>query len=115
MFNLLTSLIFNICDVINGGVVSGMQSGNNQPSNTNTNELDLNNGGWYVIAILIGIIIVLVGVMIYKTTKAHKTEILPPDTKQEDKQLLTEYHKLNDQEKQLVNDTIKTLNKPKDE
>ena len=50
-----------------------------------------------------------------KKEETKNIELNNTDLSEEEKQTITEYRKLSDQEKKIINDTIKTFNKPKDE
>ena len=95
---------------------------NNVPSGYG--GLDLNNGGWAIIGVLLVIILILIFVIVYFVFKLDKykgkeetknIELNNTDLSEEEKQTITEYRKLSHQDKKIINDTIKTFNKPKDE
>ncbi len=82
-------------------------TGDNIPGNTNTHEIDLNNGGWIVIAILILIIIALTVILIVMYNKMNvKINLLQKhkDNKltNEELQILTQFAKLNNNSKNKV-------------
>ncbi len=93
-----------------------MQTGDSKPGNINTNELDLNNGGWIVIGILIGIIVILSIILLVRyfitTSKIDKLQSLFKNeiSNKEMKMILT-YRELNDEDKSIINDTLKSLSK----
>lgn len=87
-------------------------------------SLDLNNGGWIIIGILILIIVVLMFAILYLYLKADKYKTkenaendrsINAELSEEERQIITEFRKLTDQEKQIINDTIKTFNNAKKE
>lgn len=94
-----------------------MITGSSTPSNVNTNELDLNNGGWILIAILICIIVIMtiiICVMGYKRQRRIETlqELLLKNIfTEEDKELLSKYHSLNDRDKMIIRETLEALEK----
>ena len=45
---------------------------NGSPSNNNTNEFDLNNGGWILIAVLLSIIVILIIAMVIQHCLAER-------------------------------------------
>lgn len=92
---------------------------NGIPSNTNTNEIDLNNGGWILIAILICIIVALVVIIIIQYCLANKkymklNELYKKDLNDKEKELLFKYRKLNNTEQTIVDNTLKTLTENKE-
>ena len=93
-----------------------MYTGDATPGNVNTNELDLNNGGWILIAILVCIIVVMIIIMFvmrYKMqTKIFKQqEQFQKGINEEEANLLLKYRTLNDRDKTIIRDTLKTLEK----
>lgn len=119
MINLLLNLIFNLCD--NGGVIDNKQSENNTTTNTpinaETTDIFFNNGGGILIAVFLIILAALIGLSIfyilkYKELKSEIKNYKTPNQKQEaeEDQILSQYRKLSEQEKKLINDTLATLN-----
>ncbi len=91
-----------------------MITGDNKPGNINTNEIDLNNGGWVLIGILIGIIVILLIVLLVKclmsTNKIDKLQsLLKNEIDDKEMNMILTYRKLNDKDKTIVNDTLKSL------
>lgn len=91
-----------------------MITGDNKPGNINTNELDLNNGGWIIIGVLIGIIIVLLVVLIVKCLKSDKKinnlqSLLKNEINDKEMDMILTYRTLNTNDKEIVRDTLKSL------
>lgn len=91
-----------------------MVTGSNKPTNTNWNQIDLNNGGWIIIAILICIIVILIAITLFiylkSQRKINELQMLADNnTSDEEQKLLTQYRKLNTHDKNIVIDTISTL------
>ena len=107
-------------DLLN--VTNDLTDPDNTPSGYGS--LDLNNGGWIIIGILIFIIVVLMFAILYLYLKADKyktkenaenVRLNNAELSEEERQIITEFRKLTDQEKQILNDTIKTFNNAKKE
>ncbi len=86
----------------------------NTPDNINTNEIDLNNGGWILIGILIGVIVVLLIALLIRylmsTNKIDKLQsLLKNEIDDKEMNMILTYRKLNDKDKTIVNDTLKSL------
>lgn len=95
-----------------------MWSGDDIPGNVNTGEVDLNNGGWIVIAVLIAIIVALCIILAIKHYLAEKkykklNEFYNQDLSDKEKELIYKFRKLNSTEQTIVEDTLKTLTKNK--
>lgn len=92
-----------------------MVTGDNIPDNANANSFDLNTGGWILIAILIAIIVILFIIAIEIHTKNEKKirkleEFYKIDLSEKERKLLTQYRNLNETDKTIIEDTIKSLN-----
>lgn len=91
------------------------QSGN-RPSNTTYNGIDLNNGGWIIIGILIALLIIAVVIAIIiwvKDTKiinALREFQKQSEVSAEERDLLIEYRKLNSRDKNVIISTVSSLN-----
>lgn len=86
----------------------------NTPDNINTNEIDLNNGGWILIGILIGVIVILLIALLIRylmsTNKIDKLQsLLKNEIDDKEMNMILTYRKLNDKDKTIVNDTLKSL------
>ena len=121
MFNSFLSSFYNLCKVYNIGVVNDLQSGSNStpnaPINEETTNIFLDNGIGILIAILIIVVIALIGmaVLYILKCKEQKKENVNNENKvqqpnAEENKILLQYRQLNEQEKQLIKDTLKTLN-----
>lgn len=121
MFNSFLSSFYNLCTVYNIGVVNDLQSGSNStpnaPINEETTNIFLDNGIGILIAILIIVIIALIGMAVLyilkhkeqkKKNANNENKVQQPDT--EENEILLQYSQLNEQEKQLIKNTLKTLN-----
>lgn len=91
-----------------------MITGNGVPGNNNTNELNLNNGGWVIIGILIAVIVILTVVLcIISYKKQCKIDnlrhYLNKRFTEEELTLIQNYRNLNPQEKADIQNTLKTL------
>lgn len=91
-----------------------MITGDGRPSNTTANQLDLNNGGWTFIAILIGIILILIIIILIihfknKTTISKLREFSKNEITDEERDLLLKYRQLNIRDKNVINDTLLSL------
>ena len=95
-----------------------MGHGDNIPGNVNTNEFDLNNGGWILIAVLFCNIAILIICMVIQHCLAERKymkldELYKKDLNDKEKLLLAKYRKLNGTEQTIIDDTIKTLTENK--
>lgn len=93
-----------------------MITGDNKPGNINTNEFDLNNGGWVLIGILIGIIVLLIIVLIIKYFMSNKKietlqSLLKNELNDKEMNIILTYRALDNKDKSIVNDTLKSLSK----
>lgn len=121
MFNSFLSSFYNLCTVYNIGVVNDLQSGSNStpnaPINEETTNIFLDNGIGILIAILIIVVIALIGMAVLYILKCkeqkkekckQQNKVQQPNA--EENNILLQYRQLNEQEKQLIKDTLKTLN-----
>lgn len=81
----------------------------------NAQGLYLNDSGWILIAILITVIILLfiISIVVYinSNKKLQKLkEFYKSDLSEKERNLLTQYRKLNDTDKNVIEDTVKSLN-----
>lgn len=91
-----------------------MITGSNKPTNSNWNQINLNNGGWVIIAILICIIVILIAVTLIIYFKSRKTiaklqEFSQNEISDEERDLLLQYRKLDIRDKNVIINTISTL------
>lgn len=96
-----------------------MITGDGIPGNTNTGNTDLNNGGLIFIIVLICIIAIMAVIMfiiwynartkINNLQKQFKEGITDDETN-----LLLKYKNLNDRDKTILKDTLKTLSQNND-
>lgn len=91
-----------------------MITGDNQPGNINTNEIDLNNGGWVIIAILICIIVLLLIVLFIHSYRlygkiAKLQNEFQKDITNDETEFLLAYRTLDSRDKTIIQNTIKTL------
>ncbi|MCM1437649.1 MAG: hypothetical protein NC131_00355 [Roseburia sp.] len=90
------------------------------PSN-NSYGLDLNNGGWAFIAVLICIIFVLIVITLIIYFKSNKKinelkKLLTIEITADEYNLLVKYRKLHSRDKATINNTLLCLNtKPTDD
>lgn len=88
-------------------------TGDNIPGNVSTG-VDLNNGGWILIGILIALLLIVSFITIYinfkSKEKIHKlNEFIKTKLSEEEQKLINNFRKLNPQGKAFINDTCKTL------
>lgn len=81
----------------------------------NAQGLNLNDSGWILIAILITVIILLfiISIVVYinSNKKLQKLkEFYKSDLSEKERNLLTQYRKLNDTDKNVIEYTVKSLN-----
>ena len=86
----------------------------NQPANANTNSCELFNGEILIIAILFCVIITLAIILIIKSNKYYKKieelqKHFKNDITNEEAELLLTYRTLNDRDKIVIKNTIKTF------
>ena len=75
---------------------------------------DLNNGGWILIVILIALIVFLFIIAIYVYINSKKEiqklkNFYKNDLSEKERNLLTQYRDLNDTDKSIIEDTVKSL------
>lgn len=95
-------------------------SGDGKPNNINTNEIDLNNGGWIVIGILIAIIAILMIkdiVVHYKQAKKFSdlNTLASNGLNEDETNLIIKYRKLDSRDKTVIKDTLSSLCKEKED
>ncbi len=93
-----------------------MLIGNSTPSNTNTNELDLNNGGWVIIIVLSCIILAILIIFFVRSCLFldkidSLKKLLKNELNDSEMKLILTYRNLNYKDKIVINDTLKTLSK----
>lgn len=93
-----------------------MIEGDNIPGNINTPKVDLNNGGWILIAILIALLIITFFIAVYINYKNQKKinklkEYIRKDISEKEYDLILKYRILNNNDKTVIDDTLKSLNK----
>ena len=90
-------------------MISGVNVAGNKPV-----AGDLNNGGWILITILIALIVFLFIIAVFVYINSNKKlqklkEFYKSDLSEKERNLLTQYRKLNDTDKNVIEDTVKSL------
>lgn len=91
-----------------------MITGDNNPGNTNTNELNISNPSWKLIAVLIIVILVLIILMVIgyclhvrKIEKLQKQ--FSKDINPEELNMIMQYRTLNEHDKTVMQSTLKAF------
>ena len=92
----------------------------NQPSNIPAYEVDLNNGGWTIIIILISIVIALTIILCVKCSLLQNKinslkKLLKNELNNKEIKMVITYRELNNDNKTVIDNAFKTLTKDDNE
>ena len=89
-------------------------TGDDKPGNIPSYEVDLNNGGWTVIIILICLVLALVIILfvtyhMYHSKMDSLKKLMKNELSENEMRIILTYRKLNDNNKAIITGTLKTL------